>query len=610
METFKSLFSLMQQTLIIPNYQRGYVWTSETGEKPGPVTVFWEDLINYCEDKSTSHSNSEYLFGSVIVHNNNLQYYLIDGQQRLTTCNILLIVANEIADILYIQNLNKDGVGAFKKITSKIYTATGIGDLQQDLKLQVANCNKEFFFNKIVSTTENEKIEKEKKQKKEKKEKKKDGNVIKVATPEAHINMSKAKSFFYDKLWDYIRIDTYNDPSLQIIKLKTVIETLLDSFQLVYIEKTSLADAHKIFETINSRGKPLSQADLVKNYAFTIFDRECSKTGFDIEKTWEEISHGLKTAEFTQYLRYFWVSRNGVVSEPYLFKSICKKITTPDQMEELCNSLKEYKEIYKFMTSEGGEINLEDDLRNILIEIRILRVEIHSTIVFAMLQQKFTVTQMVNILKLLEVYLIRNNIINSASTNDIWKLIANAAKDICSGIADYDATYESIYNKLAGVGDSLPMLVGDDIVISKLTSMTFTNNDSPKVILKLLEPNYGKINLEHVSLEHILPENPNFEVSWKEFSDKATFKSYCYRIGNMALISLNENIKVSNKDYNTKRESYKTFDEKMVRDIAEEYPEWTKDTIDKRTKDIAKHIADYWQLPNRSPQDKLLGPSN
>ena len=90
---------LLAKNLNIPNYQRPYVWDEK--QVLQLLDDIWE---NCCADKK------EYRIGSVILHNNNKELDIVDGQQRITTLLIILTLleerivitdTNEVIDLTY-----------------------------------------------------------------------------------------------------------------------------------------------------------------------------------------------------------------------------------------------------------------------------------------------------------------------------------------------------------------------------------------------------------------------------------------------------------------------------------------------------------------------------
>ena len=73
---------------IIPDYQRGYSWTDKQ------IDDFWNDIIQAQKTKQKHYFGTFYL-----KYNNETKYYeMIDGQQRLTTLFVLLILLYEDTD--------------------------------------------------------------------------------------------------------------------------------------------------------------------------------------------------------------------------------------------------------------------------------------------------------------------------------------------------------------------------------------------------------------------------------------------------------------------------------------------------------------------------------
>ena len=80
--TVKELFEL---NLSIPEYQRPYSWTVASTN-----TLFMDTYEAY------QQRISEYRLGSVILHKKDENYYIVDGQQRITTLSILLYCLGDI----------------------------------------------------------------------------------------------------------------------------------------------------------------------------------------------------------------------------------------------------------------------------------------------------------------------------------------------------------------------------------------------------------------------------------------------------------------------------------------------------------------------------------
>ena len=82
---------LIVSNLIIPDYQRAYVWDSER------VKILLEDLDEYLDMKSNENKLNTYLLGSLILHKNNdtNEFEVVDGQQRLVSLALILHALND-----------------------------------------------------------------------------------------------------------------------------------------------------------------------------------------------------------------------------------------------------------------------------------------------------------------------------------------------------------------------------------------------------------------------------------------------------------------------------------------------------------------------------------
>lgn len=85
-----NLFTQLNVKLSIPDYQRPYTWTEE---HINDLLTDWTD--HFFNNNNSLPSAIEYFMGSIMIHNNNGEYEVIDGQQRLTTLLIMDYVWNK-----------------------------------------------------------------------------------------------------------------------------------------------------------------------------------------------------------------------------------------------------------------------------------------------------------------------------------------------------------------------------------------------------------------------------------------------------------------------------------------------------------------------------------
>jgi uncharacterized protein with ParB-like and HNH nuclease domain len=95
------LFYDLNIQLVIPDYQRPYVWREE---HINDLLEDWKD--HFFDELNFKDDALEYFMGSIMIHNNNGVYEVIDGQQRLTTLLIMDYVWNEEEAVLKKGNFN------------------------------------------------------------------------------------------------------------------------------------------------------------------------------------------------------------------------------------------------------------------------------------------------------------------------------------------------------------------------------------------------------------------------------------------------------------------------------------------------------------------------
>ena len=290
MQTLESLKGIFKDRIFkIPDYQRGYAWQIKQ------LKDFWEDIINLPIDKFhytgllslKEISKNEYSSDKwteerwLIIDQGYKGYHIVDGQQRLTT---FIIFINEI--ISFIRNLPEN----LGKEDCNVYIGTfSLKSIKEEYlviqkpPLFIANAYKfgyetdnpsfKYLRHKIFGESNG-------------------GNITETFYT---LNLENAKQFFKSNLINY-----YNEYGLEEVEglFKKVTQNLM--FNLHEIEDDF--DVFVAFETMNNRGKRLSNLELLKNrliYLTTLYDKneldEDSRKILrkDINDGWKEIYYHL-----------------------------------------------------------------------------------------------------------------------------------------------------------------------------------------------------------------------------------------------------------------------------------------------------------------------------
>lgn len=238
---------------LIPLFQRQYVWRQDL-----QLTRIWEDVKLKVEQRMANRRTLPHFLGAIVIFQvptfgKQVQAFdVIDGQQRLSTFQILLCSFRDVAaklDSEFSAELQKyivnDGVMEDKKVERYKLWPTQVDRGQ--LKAIVDESSSE-----SLATREKAEFSQ-----------KKTG---------VNPNMIGAYQFFYGKINELL-----NDPSVDLPieeKVEALFSSLKNDLALVSIELEGGDDPQVIFETLNGFGQPLLPTDLMRNYIFQTAYRE------------------------------------------------------------------------------------------------------------------------------------------------------------------------------------------------------------------------------------------------------------------------------------------------------------------------------------------------
>jgi hypothetical protein len=306
MEEPKPLDSLFKEKIFrVPDYQRGYAWQREQ------LKAFWEDLVNLSDGRShytgvltltdvTRVKETDKEFWLVDDHNYRV-YHIVDGQQRLTTFIIFVQALVEFVKALP-ENEGKADEAIYLTETQNVadvqrrflFKVKPTGDQFRTYKFGYARDNPSYDYlrHQILSEVGG-------------------GSVQETFYT---LNLSNAKRYFGEQLAEMHAQDGMT--GIQDIYRKLTKRFLLNE----YIIKDEF-DVFVAFETMNNRGKKLSDLELLKNrliYLTTLYSEDeldaASRQNLreTINDAWKEVYKQLgrnKTAPLNddEFLNAHWI---------------------------------------------------------------------------------------------------------------------------------------------------------------------------------------------------------------------------------------------------------------------------------------------------------------
>ncbi len=549
------LLSNNDVTFFIPPYQRNYEWTDEQCE------VLLED-VKKTYDSNMLGKTAEHFFGTVTYFRDDdvpfgqpYRLVLIDGQQRITTTMLFLVA---LRDIIEDQNLKEF-------IDSKYLKNNSVsGDGEYKIKLKQVETDWEAYRKIILSE--------------ELKDKEKDSAVY------------RNYKFFLNKLTGL------KDSG---IVLSDLIDKGINKFSVITIElqpqKNEWENPQEIFESMNSLGKPLSLADLVRNYLLLGLSAETqtelyNKYWLPMEKTIpKRVSDFIRDYMQGQVKRPYPKATDSNYKELY---STFKKIFDQCDPQSILKDLSEYAQIYAYIIFDISTGNNKIDYE--LSDLRRINVSTAYSFLLMLMrsweQKKFTDQEIVDILDAFRIYCLRRRIIGITNAeNKVFPTLANKIPDLISA----EDKKLKMFDILASQENYLR--VPNDIEISRfLQTMNFYNFRYCKFFLSMIEEKLTKsrpdLSDPNLQIEHIMPQKLN-EVWEKALGEdhESIHQELVHTIGNLTLIRHNQEL--GQKPFKDKKVIYENnAGLQIARTDITNRDKWDAASIKDRTRWITEYL--------------------
>ena len=283
----------------IPPFQRPYVWTEEDQWQP-----LWEDIERVAESLWLARNDPEarerippHFLGAVVLKQLEsaagypLRWSVIDGQQRLTTLQILL----DAAQIAVHEHGSAEDAETLEELV--VNPSSRFAGTHHRFKLWPAKADRSAF--EAVMD-----------------------NQLEVHRTLEDSRIAQAHRFFRTTITEWVR---EFDDSERAPRLAAVTEALEAYLQIVGITLGANDDDQLIFETLNDRGTPLLAADLIKNFVFERCDRLGVDTDGWVDAYWqdfdgnwwrEEVSQGRHFRSRIDLFLQYWLTMRTVAEVP------------------------------------------------------------------------------------------------------------------------------------------------------------------------------------------------------------------------------------------------------------------------------------------------------
>ena len=579
----------------IPIYQRGYAWQDEN------LRDLWDDLY-YLGDR-------EHYFGTILLKKANKttetsmrtfdHVEVIDGQQRLTTTIILF---REL--ISQFKALGDEKVRLQASKFEEDYIVDG-----NHYKLTIGGEDRFFFHNSILARTS-------------------------AAAPKtrAQQRLRSAQVFFSDQ-FDRERERQGRDE--EYLGFLTRMKKRIDKLQVMLYIVPSNAEAVRMFETVNDRGRPLTDLEKTKSilmYAsYLVVDATALDTLLselnghfsEIYRSFQDIEErlGLRDAgEIQRYHHIFYIGPKDshkhmrVLKDLLMRKSRKNKEDCEDFIRNYAGNLRQAFDAMRDIARRRGDGSALGSTIDRLFLVGPVG-NLYPLLIAAW--QKFGEdSQRKEILRLFEAFVFR-----------VYRVVGYRSH---TGASSFNGAARKVHGDNLTVGDFSPWLrklnleyVTDDTFRRALSSPHCYESLGTKTIKYLLAQYENKlrtnareelpVNLEKIlsseyQTEHILPQRPAQDLDEEE---TAAHQEIVHRLGNLTIASKEWNLSMGNRPFEEKRDGrgesklgeacYRNSILLVQRDLAK-CDEWNEESIQGRGNRIIKFALQRWRI------DPVAGP--
>ena len=292
------------KSYMVPIYQRDYSWSKDDWED------LWHDILEIPNDKT-------HYLGYMVLQPENASkdsYWIIDGQQRLTTLSILCLAVTSLIKKWSVEGIEtEDNKIRFDKITERYLGNFSLSKLSIDPKLTLNRNNDDYYKSWLLKLRQPIALSKLK--------------------PSQKL-LQNAFDYYFEQLQNHFKLNKSGADLSEF--LEKIVGNGIIFTQIVV---TNDLDAYKVFESLNARGVKLSTADLLKNYLFKLLHHLGELDLNEAERNWQNMTDTIRTNDLTTYIRQFWNSKNKLERQPSLFKAIKREINTPEKAIHLATAI-------------------------------------------------------------------------------------------------------------------------------------------------------------------------------------------------------------------------------------------------------------------------------
>jgi len=529
----------LDKVFIIPPFQRNYEWSEKE------CRALFDDIITSAVTKKSHYLGNVVYYVGENDGASYSEYILVDGQQRITTILLILCALRDI----FKETDNEADAGSI----DRRYLKNDTSDNKFRVRLKQTNHDLKSFSSIVdgVETKEDTKVVQ-------------NFNLFKQLIKESSVSPKK----IYEAI-----------PRLEMVDVNLQITNDLRAVQTV-------------FEKINSTGKPLEPADLIRNFLLLATSSKEQQDLYD--NYWVNIERELSTDNISRFARDYLIMKIFEDVPNDKIYSMFKEHFQQENIahETILSDMYKYSKYYawlKFYNCPLEKINKKLEYLNFYKSD-----DLYPLYLFLLEKLYSTNTdELLKILSLLVDFVTRYRIVSpSGGGGALRAAIQQLLESLSTGAIE--ATYDNILFELSN-SPTPASRFPDDAEFEKVLIDRVNPTYARALLLQIEEHEKFNIPVElsKVTIEHLMPQTlTQWWIDYLGGEDEASriYDAYLNSIGNLAPISQSYNTKNSNKPWPSKVPNLRDVQFNITSEVADN-EEWKEKDIIKRANDVAQRAS-------------------
>ena len=541
------------QQFSIPIYQRRYSWTEKNCKR------LLDDILRVgSNDEIKTH-----FLGSIVYINRQLtaiggvpKLLVIDGQQRLTTLSLLLSALSRAI------NKEGDNIGTSANKLHNYYLFNSQEEDALRYKLLLTKEDKDTLIHLLENRT---------------------------LFPPTNPSSLLVKNYeYFEKILKSVNLNILHAGIEKLMIVSIALAPTID-------------DPQKIFESLNSTGVELSEADLIRNYVLMNLDPSYQKRLY--EDYWfpmEQLFGDEYAARFDPFMRdYLTLKMNQIPSRKKIYEKFKEQYPVNNDSETLEVIVKDISRHTKYYVDMVLLTESDPELRKCFSDLAELQAKVAYPFLLEVYddykQGLIDKTVVVNILQLVEGYVFRRAVCD-VSTSVMNKLFAGLMGEVDKN--NYLESLNTVFRNMRSYKRYPTDLEFKEAFINK-DVYNFNRTDYLLRKLENYERSREPIEVPDYTIEHIMPQKLN--EAWQQDLGgdfQRIHEVWLHKIGNLTLTGYNS--EYSNLTFKEKRdmpEKGLRYSPLHLNQSLADTEQWNEDTIINRARKLAEKACKIWIYP-------------